>query len=319
MTVPIKKQKCFAYQYLNNMINLKKLLVILVMTGLFFSMSEAFGQITFGEKAQQTIQIRIDENGVAHVTHEVVGSSKNTQQVETISGTMSNLSVTDVNGNKVQYLTLEKDPIGIVLTPSNKDMIFIKYDLSDAIVLKDGIWTWKWIGTELTSFYFPKSVDMIWVNDNPIYVGEKGIRHHGGVMNLEYVINEPVVLKEVEWENKKFTVGIRTLTNIDTFEFNQPTKSIIFDVTKRNSLTSVIIPLKLLWEPYDVYLNGNQTENAEFHNNGTHVWLGFRPNTSGTVNIIGTTVVPEFPLFVPLVVGISIVLVLQFRNKFNFR
>lgn len=289
------------------------------MVGLLFSISEAFGQITFGEKPQQTIEIRIDENGIAHVTHEVIGSSKTTQQVETIAGTMSNLSVTDVDGNKVQYLTLEKYPIGIVLTPSDNDVVFIKYDLSDAVVLKDGIWTWEWTGTEKTNFYFPVDVNIIWVNDRPVYIGEKGIRQHGGPMTLGYLLDEPVILKEAMWKGKKFEVEIRTLTDIDKFEFSQPSKSITFDVPESNSLVIVVIPLELLWEPYDVYVNSNKTLNSEFYNNGTHVWLGFRPDTSGTINIIGTTVVPEFPLFVPLVIGISIVLVLQFRNKFNFR
>ena len=298
--------------------NLKKILATLVIVGLFFSMSEAFGQITFGEKPQQTIKIIIDENGIAHVTHEVIGSKKTTQQIETIVGTMSNLSVVDRDGNDAQYLTLEKDPIAIVLTPSNKDMIFIKYDLSDVIFLKDGIWTWKWVGTEITNFYFPHNVDMIWINDNPIYIGEKGIRQHGGPMTLEYVSDEPVILKEVMWGDKKFEVGIKTLTEIDGFEFNQPEKRITFDIPNSNSLVTAIIPLELLWEPYNVYVNSNQTLNSEFYNNGTHVWLGFRPDMSGTINIIGTTVVPEFPLFVPLIIGISIVLMLQFRNKFNF-
>lgn len=289
------------------------------MVGLLFSISEAFGQMTFGGTPQQTIEVRIDENGIAHVTHEVIGSSKTTQQVETIAGTMSNLSVTDVDGNEIQYLTLEKYPIGIVLTPSNNDVVFIKYDLSDVVVLKEGIWTWEWTGMEKTNFYFPADVDIIWVNDRPVYIGEKGIRQHGGPMTLEYLLDEPVILKEVTWEGKKFEVGIMTSTDIDKFEFSQPSKSITFDVPEINSLVTVVIPLELLWEPYDVYVNSNKTLNSEFYNNGTHAWLGFRPDTSGTINIIGTTVVPEFPLFVPLVIGISIVLVLQFRNKFNFR
>ena len=298
--------------------DLKKILVTLVIVGLFFSMSEAFGQITFGEKPQQIIKIIIDENGIAHVTHVVEGSVKTTQQVETIVGKMSNFSVVDRDGNDVQHLTLEKDPIAVVLPPSNRDMIFIRYDLSDVIVLKDEIWTWKWIGIEATNFYFPKNVDMIWINDRPIYIGEKGIRQHGGAMTLEYVPDEPIISKEVVWEDKKFEVGIKTLTDIDVFEFNQLEKRITFNIPKNNSLVTAIIPLELLWQPYDVYLNSKQTLNSEFYNNGTHAWLGFRPNTSGTINIIGTTVVSEFPLFFPLVIGISIVLMLQFGNKFNF-
>lgn len=282
-------------------------------------MSQAFAQeITLGAIPEQTVKITIDEEGIAHVVHEVKGSTK-TLQIDAYEGNMGNLSVTDRDGNEVQYLTLEKYPIAIVLPPSGNDMIFIKYDLTDVLSLKDGVWTWEFNAATITNMYFPKAVDMIWVNDRAVYIGEKGIRHHGGHMTLEYVIDEPVVLKQVEWEDKKFTVAIRTLTNVDQFEFNQPTKSITFDVTKGNPLVTVIVSLDLLWEPYEVYLNSNKTLNREFYNNGTHVWLGFRPDTSGTIRIIGTTVVPEFPLFVPLAIGISAVLVLQFRNKFNFR
>jgi len=282
-------------------------------------MSQAFAQeITLGAIPEQTVEITIDEDGIAHVVHKVKASTK-TLQIDAYEGNMANLSVTDRDGNKVQYLTLEKQPIAIVLPPLGNDMIFIRYDLTDVLSLKDGVWTWEFNAPGITNMYFPNGVDMIWVNDRPVYIGEKGIRQHGGKMTLEYVIDEPVVLKEVEWEGKKFTVAIRTLTNVGLFEFNQPAKSIIFDVAKGNPLVTVIIPLELLWEPYEVYLNSNKILNREFYNNGTHVWLGFRPDTSGTMNVVGTTVVPEFPLFVPLVIGISAAIFLQFRNKFNLR
>lgn len=301
------------------MMRLKSSIAILVFLGLFFCMSEAYGQISLGEPPKQIIKIIIDEEGIAHVTHEVQGNQKDTQQIETVAGKMSNLSIVDKNAKEVQYLTLEKDPIAIVLPPSSYEKIFIKYDLSDVLFLKDGVWTWNWVGTEQTNFYFPKNVDVIWVNSNPIYIGEKGIRQHGGQMTLEYVLKEPIIDKEVNWEDKKFQVGIRSLAGINGFEFDQKEKRITFEVPKNNSLVTAIIPLKLLWEPYDVYVNANQTKNAEFYNNGTHVWLGFRPDSSGIINIIGTTVIPEFPLFIPLVIGISIVLLLSFRNKSKIR
>lgn len=282
-------------------------------------MSQTFGQeITLGEKPKQIAEITIDINGIAHVVHKVEGSSIKTQQIETYQGAMTNLSVTDKDGNAVQYLTLEKYPIAIVLLPSNSDIIFIKYDLTDVLSLKDGMWRWDYVGYEITNFYFPENVDIIWVNENPVYIAEKGIRQHGGPMKLEYVVDEPVTLKDVEWEGEKFTVAVRTLSDIDMFEFDQPKKSLSFDISKENSYATVIIPLKLLWEPYDVYLGTNSTENAEFYNNGTHAWVGFKPEVSGSVQIIGTTVVPEFPLFVPLAIGISVVILVHFRNRFPF-
>ena len=290
-----------------------------MISGMLLSMSQAFAQeITLGAVPEQIVEITMDEEGIAHVVHEVKGSTK-TLQIDTYEGNMVNLSVTDKDGSEVQYLTLEKYPITIVLPPSGNDMVFVRYDLTDVLSLKDGIWTWEFNAPGTTNMYFPKGVDMIWVSDRPVYIGEKGIRQHGGKMTLEYVTGEPVVLKEVEWEGKRFSVAVRTLTDVERFEFSQPAKSMTFNVAKENQLVTVIIPLELLWEPYEVYLNSNKTLNREFYNNGTHVWLGFRPDTSGTIHIVGATVIPEFPLFVPLVIGISVVLVLQLRNKFNFR
>jgi len=292
--------------------------MIVIVSGMLLSMSQTFAQeVTLGAVPEQTVEIRIDEEGIAHVVHEVKGSTK-TLQIDAYEGNMTNLSVTDKGGNGIQFMTLERYPISVVLPLSGNDMVFIKYDLMDVLFLKDGVWTWEFNAPGITNMYFPKGIDMIWVNDRPVHIGEKGIRQHGGKMTLEYVIDEPVVLKEVEWDEKKFTVAIRTLTNVGLFEFNQPAKSITFDVAKGNPLVTVIIPLELLWEPYEVYLNSNKTLNREFYNNGTHVWLGFRPDTSGTMHVVGTTVVPEFPLFVPLAIGISTVIFLQFRNKFNF-
>jgi len=59
--------------------------------------------------------------------------------------------------------------------------------------------------------------------------------------------------------------------------------------------------------------------NMNFFANETHSWLNFRPDNSGSIEIIGTTVVPEFPIIAPLFVGIVIVIALQFKNRLNLR
>jgi len=84
-------------------------------------------------------------------------------------------------------------------------------------------------------------------------------------------------------------------------------------------LITLIIPLELLWSPYDVYLNEEKILKHEFFSNETHSWLNFRPENSGSIEIIGTTVVPEFPILAPLFVGIAIVVALQLKNRLNLR
>ena len=110
---------------------------------------------------------------------------------------------------------------------------------------------------------------------------------------------------------------MRTLDDISSVNFDQPNKKISFDVSDKKPFVTMIIPLELLWEPYEVFLNGQKILKHEFFSNETHAWLNIRPDNSGTVEIVGTTVVPEFPILAPLVVGIAFVVALQLKNKFN--
>jgi len=50
---------------------------------------------------------------------------------------------------------------------------------------------------------------------------------------------------------------------------------------------------------------------------GTHVWLSMKPETVGEVSIIGTTVIPEFPIIAPLAIGFLMILIIPFTKKFN--
>ncbi len=79
----------------------------------------------------------------------------------------------------------------------------------------------------------------------------------------------------------------------------------------------MIIPLELLWNPYQVIEVDEKLHKHEFQINQTHVGLNFRPVTGEGIQVIGTSVVPEFPLFAPLVIGVIMVIALGFRNKIN--
>lgn len=283
-------------------------------------------QLTLGEPAiQKLIEITINEQGEAHVLHEIK-KNQNVVQVDTIDGTISNLKVIDEEGNNVEYGTVGIENItGITIFPSKEDII-VEYDLNDALFYKDGMWTWDYFNEETTIIIFPKGVDLLFVNNSPVLLHDaKGITCYGRSQNaicdayIEYVINESTKLTKVQWEDKNFVVGFRTLAEITSFNFDQPTKSMSFNVNGDRQLITLIIPLELLWNPYEVYLDDQKILKREFFSNGTHVWLNIRPENSGTIQIIGTSVVPEFPLFVPLFIGISAVILLQLRNKLNLR
>jgi hypothetical protein len=261
--------------------------------------------------------VTIDSIGDVHVKH-VVSPSNSPKDLELILGIVSNLSVTNEQGEE-KLFSITGDNIGVLIQPSGGDSI-IEYDLDQVLNQKDNVWTWDFRYLELTSFIFSEEVELIFVNENPVILGEqKGITCHGCQMVLEYSINEPKIFKNVKWEDKEFVVEIRSHSNIDNFIFDQPTKSITFDVLEENKFVTIIIPLELLWEPYLVFLDDEKIFFHEYLNNGTHVWLNMKPDSSGKISIIGTTVIPEFPIIAPLAIGFLMVLAMPLMRKFNLR
>ena len=307
----------------------KLFLICTVLTSILFT-SVAFGQqVLVGEKPNEDLVVTIDANGTAHVVHNVIGSIINPVQVDMITGNMTNFSVTDQNGGSVQYSTISAQPKAVLLLPSDRNMTLVKYDLSNIVSFSNGVWKWKYFDppdVRFTDFHFPKGVDMIWSNitddpstARPVYLGGHGLRQVGNGFTVEYVINEPMTIQTVQWQDQTFNVGIRTLANVGSPIFDQSTMSYSFNMDQPNAFVTVIMPHDLLWGPYQATINTKQTLTNDFYDNGTHTWVGLRPIHSGTIQITGTSVVPEFPLFVPLAIAISAVVGLRFFNKLSFK
>lgn len=277
-------------------------------------------QISLGDPAdQKLVKITIDEEGEVYVLHEI-RDSKNVVQINTIEGTLSNLKVIDIKGNDVEYGTTGLGSTTGITIFSSEDDVIIEYNLDDVLFVKDGMWTWDFLYLQTTTFILPEGLDLVYVNNSPVMLqNAKGITCHGCSAIIEYVLDQPTNTNEVQWEDRNFDVGIKTLTEISSFNFEQPTKSISFDVEEDNQLITLIIPLDLLWSPYQVYLDDQKILKHEFFSNQTHAWLNIRPETSGTIQIIGTTVVPEFPILSPLFIGIAIIIGLQLKNRINPR
>jgi len=287
----------------------------LVILSLIAIIPMADAQISIGQKAiQKSVEVTINSEGEVHVKHIVHKSSLPTD-LELIYGTVSNVSVTNEEGNELLFSFI--DDRTLLVQPSNDNSI-IEYDLEHVLVQTNGVWTWSFRYLETTSFYFPNEANLIFSNERPIYLDEnKGISCHGCQMLLEFAINEPKNFKNITWEDKEFVVEILTHADIDNFVFDQPTRSISFDVSNENQIVTTIIPLELLWNPYIVLLDDEKILFHQYINNGTHIWLSLKPETSGAITIIGTTVIPEFPIIAPLAIGFLIILALPFTRKFN--
>ncbi|MHB8545381.1 MAG: hypothetical protein ACYDAJ_01270 [Nitrosotalea sp.] len=266
---------------------------LLVISILVLSSSQAFGQqLSMGDAPHEVVKVTIDENGTAHVTHEVNSTAANLKpiQIDTVNGNMNNLTVTDASGNPVEYAKIQKTPLSIIINVSQRNMTLIKYDLVNAVTNTDGVWRWNYYepqDTDYTAFHFPKGVDMVWANSRPVYLGNLGLGQHGNGFRLEYVINEPMNIQTVQMAGKNFAVGVRTVSGLGDYAFDESLKAYSFNVDKANVPVTVIMPQDLLAGPYVVTLNGNATLHQEFHNNATHAWIGFEPAKNGTIQITG--------------------------------
>ena len=295
-----------------------KILGFLVILSIIFVIPVADAQISLGQKAEQkSVEIIINSVGEVHVKH-VVYPSNYPKDLELIDGTVSNISVTNENGEELLF-SYNKDRNMGLIQPSDEESI-IEYNLQNVLSQKNNLWIWDFSYIETTSFILPEEVDILFINKNPVFLDEKkGISCHFCTMILEYSINEPNNIKQVNWEDKEFLVEIKTLAEIENFDFDWLNKKISFKVNDDNQYVTTIIPLELLWNPYLVFLDDERILGHEFINNGTHVWLSMKPETSGEISIIGTTVIPEFPIIAPLAIGFLMILVVPLIKKFNLR
>ena len=301
---------------------MKKIVLILIFLTITSIITPVSAQQFSIEKlktlAAQTLEITIDESGKVHVIHNVKKDNE-VKEVPIIAKSFSNLVVIDDKGNEPQHALVTDEFASIHVFPTKENYV-VEYDLEDVINFKNGLWRWDFLYVASTTFIFPENVDLVFANNMPVKMDERrGMVCHGCNVKLEYVIDEPVYVKNVQWEEKTFQVGFRTLTEITSFNFDQPRKSISFDINEKNQLITLFIPLELLWNPYDVYLNDNNILKHEFFNNGTHVWLNIRPGDIGQITIIGTSVVPEFPILIPLFLGIAGVVILHQRIRLSLR
>ena len=77
------------------------------------------------------------------------------------------------------------------------------------------------------------------------------------------------------------------------------------------------IPEELLGGPYVVLLDDEKIRYSKNYENENNILLTIKPDSTGNITIIGTTVIPEFSMFIPLIMGFLIILTVPFMKKFN--
>ena len=296
----------------------RKIISIFAIFTLILVIPTANAQLTVGSDVkQELIEVKINDKGEVDVKH-IVKASNMPGTAHLFSGTISNLVVTNEMGEEKES-GIANDGLGnqsVFVLPSKENSI-IKYNLEN-IILKDNLFSTQFSYAEKFSIVFDDQIEMIFVNNNVIFLeNKKGISvNGGGEINVEFYSNSPKMIKEVQWEENKFDVEIITDSKIENFNFDQTSKSISFEVNEENKYVTISMSEELLGGPYVILLDAEKIQYSKSEIDG-YVTLSMKPETTGEITIIGTTVIPEFSMFIPLIMGFLIILTVPFVKKIN--
>ena len=274
----------------------------------------------FGAPAyQKSTHLIIDELNNIEAKH-VIGFSNDPVMVNLFEGAIpESITVTNEDGKELEFAIVGMGDYGSVTIFKATENTIIKYDLKDMFWNSDNLLTLNVGYPKTFGILFPEKIDQIFLNDQMIQIGDKkGISiNGGGYVNVAYYSEMPKKIQEVQWKEDKFNVEIITDSKIDEFNFDQESKSISFQVNEKNKFVTINMEEKLLGGPYVILLNDEQIKYSKYFIKENHISLSMKPESSGEIIIIGTTVIPEFSMFIPLIMGFMIILTVPFMKKFS--
>ncbi|RNJ77947.1 MAG: hypothetical protein EB829_05820 [Nitrosopumilus sp. H8] len=262
---------------------------------------------------QERIEVVIDSEGDASVKHRITSSTEPTG-LEFVGAPAHNLRITDGLGGEI----VSMDATGAVI-PADRGVVLVEYELQDYARLVDGVWSLDFLYTDTVVFTVPDDAELAFINGKPLYTKtDKRFACHGCQMVLEYMVDAPKSMHVASWEDREFPVEIRTLAGVENFEFNQPERSISFDVDDADTYVIAVFDTELLGKPYIMLHNGSKVVFSGYDISETRVGITAKPDAPGRVTIIGTTVIPEFSVFAPLIAGFMAVLAYPLLRRLSF-
>ena len=297
----------------------RKIISIFAIFTLILVIPTANAQLTIGSEAkQELIEVKINDKGEVDVKH-IVKASNMPGTVDLFSGTISNLVVTNEMGEEKDsgIANDTKGNLSVFILPSKENSI-IKYNLEN-IILKDNLFSTQFSYSEKFSIIFDEKIELIFVNSNAIFLeNKKGISvSGGGEIKIEFYSNILKMIKEVNWEENSFDVEIISDSEVEKFNFDQTSKSISFEINEEDKFVTIKMSEELLGGPYVVLLDDEKEHFSIFNVKDNGVLINIKPESTGKITIIGTTVIPEFSMFIPLIMGFIIILTVPAMRKFS--
>jgi len=246
-------------------------------------------QLLLGAEAnQKLIEVELNKSEIVNVKH-VIAASNIPVNVNLFDGVITeSIVVTNDNGDEKEFGILADGTTNRSMTifPSNSDII-IKYDLEDISTLYENLWTVRIEYSETFSIMFSEQIDLFFLNDNIIQLGnKKGISvNYGGNAIIQYYDKIPKIIEEVSLEEDKFNVEIITNSKIDKFNFDQESKRISFQVNEKNKFVTVTMEEELLGSPYSILLNDEKVPYTKSVSKENYVALSMKPQAIGEIII----------------------------------
>ena len=238
---------------------------------------------------QKSTHLIIDELNNIEAKH-VIGFSNDPVMVNLFEGAIpESITVTNEDGKELEFAIVGMSDYGSVTIFKATENTIIKYDLKDMFWYSDNLLTLNVGYPKTFGILFSEKIDQIFLNDQ--------------------------IIQEVQWKEDKFNVEIITDSEIDEFNFDQESKSISFQVNEKNKFVTINMEEKLLGGPYVILLNDEQIKYSKYSIKENHISLSMKPESSGEIIIIGTTVIPEFSMFIPLIMGFVIILTVPLMRK----
>ena len=299
----------------------QKIISTIIIFGLLTVIPTAYGQLSLGSEAkQELIEVKINPDGEINVKH-VVSPSNMPTTVPLFLGEISNLIVTNDLEEEINSGTANdaKGNLSVFLLPSNQNSI-ITYNLEN-MKINNNLFSTEISYPQKFSVIFEESINLIFLNNNVLFLDDKkGVAiNGGGNMKIEIYSTESKIIEKATWEENEFDVEIITDSEIQSFNFNQPEKSLSFQVNDENKFVTITMSEELLGGPYVTLLDDEKIKYTKFVRDEGIVSLNLKPETTGQVTIIGTTVIPEFSMFIPLIMGFLIILTVPAMRKFSLR
>ena len=289
--------------------------LIVLFLALIAIIPTASAQLSFGGEAnQKLIEVELNKSEIVNVKH-VISASNMPVTLNLFDGVITeSIMVTNDDGDEKQFGLGNdgKENQTITIFPSKSNSI-IKYNLEDVSTLYENLWTVRIAYSETFSILFSEEIDLFFLNNSIIELGNKnGITvNYGGNVIIQYHDKISKIIEEVKWEEDKFNVEIITNSKIDRFNFDQASKSISFQVNEKNKFVTISMEEELLGGPYVILLNDEKIKYTKSSSKENYVSLSMKPESPGEIIIIGTTVIPEFSMFLPLIMGFVIILTLH--------